>query len=75
MGRRKSKKGGRAGGGNARYDKVDIVKENERFERYYGELRLFSDDDDGAEAQAKGELWAALRRELPNSFRFTGSRG
>lgn len=52
-----------------RRDYTDIVKNNPRFEQYYNELNLISDDD---ERQA---FWDALRRDLPNSFRFCGSKG
>lgn len=45
-----------------------MKKENEKFERYYNGLL----DLDEAE---KAEFWAALKRELPNSFRFCGSKG
>jgi multisite-specific tRNA:(cytosine-C5)-methyltransferase len=37
-------------------------------EHYYNELIGLSDED-------KATFWDALRRELPNSFRFCGSKG
>ena len=46
-----------------------IKKNNEQFERYYNELGIVPE---GEEREA---FWAALRRELPNSFRFCGSKG
>ena len=45
-----------------------MVKSNELYERYYNELGIFDEDQ-------KDDFWTALRRELPNSFRFTGSKG
>ncbi|KAK0643456.1 S-adenosyl-L-methionine-dependent methyltransferase [Cercophora newfieldiana] len=46
----------------------EVPKENEKFERYYkGMLNLPEEE--------QAEFWAALRRELPNSFRFCGSKG
>ncbi|KAL9030686.1 MAG: hypothetical protein Q9196_001208 [Gyalolechia fulgens] len=50
----------------ANYD--DVKKTNTNYEAYYNELGIFRDDE-------KDQFWAALRRELPNSFRFTGSKG
>lgn len=44
-----------------------MSRENEKFERYYNELGVVPENE-------KEEFWAALRRDLPNSFRFTGSR-
>ena len=44
------------------------VKENERFESYYNRLGLLSEDE-------QPEFWRTMRRELPNSFRFAGSKG
>ncbi|TPX06966.1 uncharacterized protein E0L32_011111 [Thyridium curvatum] len=65
--------GGRSGGGGRDrpgYTNYQaIVKEHERLERYYNGLLGL---DDGPEKQA---FWEALRRELPNSFRFCGSKG
>ncbi|WEW54888.1 tRNA (cytosine-5-)-methyltransferase ncl1 [Emydomyces testavorans] len=44
-----------------------IERHNEKFESYYNSLQIVPEDE-------KGQFWDALRRELPNSFRFTGSR-
>ncbi|KAK3391096.1 mitochondrial GTPase 2-like protein [Podospora didyma] len=46
----------------------EIVKEHKRFEDYYNNLLKLPEDE-------KVEFWAALKRELPNSFRFCGSKG
>jgi len=62
-------KGGGGGGQRGqRQNYADIEKVNEKFERYYNELGIIPEDE-------KEAFWAALRRDLPNSFRFTGSRG
>jgi multisite-specific tRNA:(cytosine-C5)-methyltransferase len=45
-----------------------VVKENQKFEQYYDGLLNLPEEE-------KKEFWAALRRELPNSFRFCGSKG
>lgn len=64
-------RGGGGGGGRpyednrVSFDKIN--KHNDRFERYYNTLLSPGEERD--------EFWAALRRELPNSFRFTGSKG
>ncbi|KAI4251329.1 MAG: hypothetical protein LQ352_004918 [Teloschistes flavicans] len=50
-----------------RVDYTEVAKTNSLFERYYNQLSIFEDDE-------KGDFWAALRRELPNSFRFAGSK-
>ncbi|KAK3324268.1 S-adenosyl-L-methionine-dependent methyltransferase [Cercophora scortea] len=62
--------GGRDGGGGHRPYQTypEIKKENERFEKYYDGLLQLPDEE-------REEFWAALRRELPNSFRFCGSKG
>ncbi|KAL8898017.1 MAG: hypothetical protein Q9192_002300 [Flavoplaca navasiana] len=51
-----------------RSDYEEPIKSNDRFEHYYNQLGLFDHVE-------KETFWAALRRELPNSFRFTGSKG
>ena len=66
--------GGRGGGGNRshhdnRQSFQDVLKKNEKFERYYNTLDIVPT---GPERDA---FWATLQRELPNSFRFTGSKG
>ncbi|KAI9848788.1 MAG: hypothetical protein M1838_000369 [Thelocarpon superellum] len=63
--------GGRGRGGRRsapRQDFKDLPKENERFQRYYDALKVVEEDE-------HEQFWAALRRELPNSFRFAGSKG
>ncbi|KAL1985860.1 hypothetical protein VTN96DRAFT_7352 [Rasamsonia emersonii] len=70
MGKR-GKKHGKGGGGGQRGERQtwqEIEKTNEKFERYYNELGIVPEEE-------KEAFWAALRRDLPNSFRFTGSRG
>ena len=49
-------------------DYREIPKVNEGYQRYYDGLGIIED-------QEKDAFWAALRRELPNSFRFTCSKG
>ncbi|KAJ5217781.1 uncharacterized protein N7469_011406 [Penicillium citrinum] len=71
MGKRGGKKfnrGGRGGGGGGRTNWSEITRSNEKLERYYNELGIVPEEE-------KEEFWAAIRRDLPNSFRFTGSRG
>jgi multisite-specific tRNA:(cytosine-C5)-methyltransferase len=46
----------------------DIPKTNEKLERYYNEPGIIPEED-------QEEFWTTMRRDLPNSFRFTGSRG
>jgi multisite-specific tRNA:(cytosine-C5)-methyltransferase len=47
----------------------EVRKTNELFERYYNDLNIVP------EGEERKEFWTAMRRELPNSFRFTGSKG
>ncbi|KAL3421175.1 methyltransferase [Phlyctema vagabunda] len=64
--------GGRGGGRNngednrVSFDKV--TKKNEKLERYYNSVLGLSEEE-------QQEFWDALKRELPNSFRFAGSKG
>ena len=66
---------GRGGGGGGQHFRQratrvghdDVPKTNRLYEKYYTELGLVE------EAEYE-EFWNTLRRELPNSFRFTGSR-
>jgi multisite-specific tRNA:(cytosine-C5)-methyltransferase len=63
---------GRGGGGphrgqRERTNKVDIDRHNEKYEKYYNELGIVPRDK-------QEEFWEAFRRDLPNSFRFTGSK-
>ncbi|KIW66127.1 hypothetical protein PV04_08330 [Phialophora macrospora] len=72
-GKRGGGRGGRGGGPRPRdnrdfrFSKQDIPRQNERFEKYYNQLGILPDDE-------KDAFWEAMRRDLPNSFRFTGSR-
>ncbi|KXX82165.1 Multisite-specific tRNA:(cytosine-C(5))-methyltransferase trm4a [Madurella mycetomatis] len=66
-------RGGRGGrdnrGGHRPYQTYpEVAKENKRLEEYYNVLLQLPEEE-------KAEFWAALRRELPNSFRFCGSKG
>ncbi|RYC64598.1 hypothetical protein CHU98_g1629 [Xylaria longipes] len=76
---RKNHRGGRKGGdrkgGDVRKPRTDsyrsypdIVKNNEKLEAFYNSLLPLDDAE-------KSEFWEALRRDLPNSFRFCGSKG
>ena len=65
-------RGGRGGRGGQRdqrerVDYQEVPKQNALYERYYNELGLVPEEE-------REEFWAALRRDLPNSFRFTGSK-
>ncbi|KAJ5578416.1 uncharacterized protein N7459_007380 [Penicillium hispanicum] len=74
MGKRGGKKfnrggrGGGGGGGRSRNGWQDISRTNERMEKFYNEPEFIPDEE-------KDEFWTTMRRDLPNSFRFTGSRG
>ncbi|ORY62958.1 S-adenosyl-L-methionine-dependent methyltransferase [Pseudomassariella vexata] len=81
---RKNSRGGRKGGGPSRAPRggggaggdraasyrsyPDVVKEHEKLERYYNTIIPLDDDE-------RVKFWDALKRELPNSFRFCGSKG
>ncbi|KAI0106303.1 S-adenosyl-L-methionine-dependent methyltransferase [Nemania sp. FL0031] len=76
---RKHHRGGRKGGdrkgGENRKLRVDsyrsypdIPKQNEKLENFYNSLLPLDDAE-------KSEFWEALRKDLPNSFRFCGSKG
>ncbi|CAD0027396.1 unnamed protein product [Aureobasidium pullulans] len=69
----KNKGKGRGGGGNnwstERKSYAEVPKVNEQFERLYNDLNIVP------EGEEREQFWAALRRELPNSFRFCGSKG
>ncbi|KAI8723570.1 SAM-MT-RSMB-NOP domain-containing protein [Fusarium sp. LHS14.1] len=63
--------GGRGGGAQDRggwRDYPVIPKENEKLQRFYDTLLQLPEEE-------KNAYWEALRRELPNSFRFCGSKG
>ncbi|CAL5866752.1 uncharacterized protein PFLUO_LOCUS962 [Penicillium psychrofluorescens] len=70
MGKRGGKKGSGRGGGAVRKPSAyqDIPKSNEKLERYYNEPGIIPEEE-------REEFWTTMRRDLPNSFRFTGSRG
>ncbi|RAO67835.1 uncharacterized protein BHQ10_003847 [Talaromyces amestolkiae] len=59
---------GAAPANRGRSNWTEIVKSNEKYESYYNDHGLIPQEEQEA-------FWAALRRELPASFRFTGSRG
>ena len=61
---------GRGGGGqrSVRVDYGTVPKANELYERYYNELDLVAESE-------RADFWKAMKRDLPNSFRFTGSKG
>ncbi|KAE9983431.1 hypothetical protein EG327_005474 [Venturia inaequalis] len=67
-------RGGRGGGGGGRSnwgpraDYQEVEKHNELFEKLYNELGVVPEDE-------RKDFWNSLRRELPNSFRFAGSKG
>ncbi|RDA89835.1 hypothetical protein CP533_6946 [Ophiocordyceps camponoti-saundersi (nom. inval.)] len=60
--------GGQPRGGGSWRDYSSMVKENEKLTQYYDSLLQLPEE----ETQL---FWDALRRELPNSFRFCGSKG
>ncbi|GAO16837.1 hypothetical protein UVI_02053750 [Ustilaginoidea virens] len=71
------RRGGGGGGGGGRgngqsangwRDYAPFDKNNAKLEEYYNSLLQLPEEE-------KTQFWEALRRELPNSFRFTGSRG
>ncbi|KAG8422642.1 tRNA (cytosine-5-)-methyltransferase ncl1 [Metarhizium acridum] len=49
-------------------DYAPFDKNNDKLEEYYNALLQLPEEE-------KQQYWEALRRELPNSFRFTGSKG
>ncbi|EHY53874.1 tRNA (cytosine-5-)-methyltransferase ncl1 [Exophiala dermatitidis] len=76
MGKRGGKKGGRGGGRGGgghrprqdnRTNKAEISRYNEKFEEYYNQLGIIPEEE-------RSDFWEAMRRDLPNSFRFTGSK-
>ncbi|CZR62196.1 related to tRNA (cytosine-5-)-methyltransferase [Phialocephala subalpina] len=60
--------GGRRGGEDNRVSFEKVPKQNEKLEKYYNSVLRLSPEE-------KEEFWDALKRELPNSFRFAGSKG
>ncbi|KAI0399374.1 S-adenosyl-L-methionine-dependent methyltransferase [Xylaria palmicola] len=76
---RKHHRGGRKGGdrisGDSRKPRAntyrsspDLPRTNEKLEAFYNSLLPLDDAE-------KSEFWETLRRDLPNSFRFCGSKG
>ncbi|OAA68973.1 WD repeat containing protein 36 [Cordyceps fumosorosea ARSEF 2679] len=63
-----SGRGGGHGGGNTWRDYPPLKKENEHLENFYNTLLQLPEEE-------KQQFWDALKRELPNSFRFCGSKG
>lgn len=45
-----------------------VNKTNENLEKFYNSVLHLTDEE-------RDDFWAALKRELPNSFRFAGSKG
>ncbi|KAK5108154.1 hypothetical protein LTR62_008750 [Meristemomyces frigidus] len=71
-GRGRGRGGGGGGGGRQYQDNrqsfEEVNKRNDKLEKFYNTLNIVPE---GPERDA---FWTALRRELPNSFRFTGSK-
>ncbi|OQD78711.1 hypothetical protein PENDEC_c001G01216 [Penicillium decumbens] len=69
-GGRNFNRGGRGGGGGgrSRNNWQDISRNNAKMERYYSESGIIPEEE-------LETFWDYMRRDLPNSFRFTGSRG
>lgn len=61
-------RGGNRGGEDNRVSFEKVEKRNEKLERYYNGVL-------GLEEEELVVFWEALKRELPNSFRFAGSKG
>jgi multisite-specific tRNA:(cytosine-C5)-methyltransferase len=64
----KGGRGGGNGGGAQRRDWQDFPRSNERFENYYNSQDIIPEEE-------REIFWETLRKDLPNSFRFTGSKG
>ncbi|KAH8597121.1 S-adenosyl-L-methionine-dependent methyltransferase [Bisporella sp. PMI_857] len=63
--------GGREAGCGGEDNRVSFdktPKSNQNLEKYYNQVLGLSEEE-------KDEFWGALKRELPNSFRFAGSKG
>ncbi|KAL2820608.1 S-adenosyl-L-methionine-dependent methyltransferase [Aspergillus granulosus] len=71
-GGKKFNKGGRGGGGGGggaqRQNWEEFPRSNERFENYYNSQGFIPEEE-------REIFWETLRKDLPNSFRFTGSKG
>lgn len=71
---RGGKSGGQRGGWGGgqrpahRSSSGEIPRFNEKFESYYNDLGILDEDE-------MGTFWQSMRSDLPNSFRFAGSRG
>ncbi|KAL4914909.1 S-adenosyl-L-methionine-dependent methyltransferase [Aspergillus aurantiobrunneus] len=71
MGKRDKKKFGKAGGGGARAERQgwqDVPRTNAKFEDYYNSQGFIPEEE-------REVFWETLKKDLPNSFRFTGSKG
>ncbi|KAL4895784.1 S-adenosyl-L-methionine-dependent methyltransferase [Aspergillus ambiguus] len=71
MGKRGGRKGGGRGGGprsQQRQSWSELPRANAKFEHFYNEQGFIPEEE-------REEFWNTLRRDLPSSFRFTGSRG
>ncbi|KAG9258945.1 putative methyltransferase [Emericellopsis atlantica] len=75
MGKRGGFRGGKRGGGRSNGERTNswkeypaVEKQHKNFQKFYDELLQLPEGE-------KNEFWEALRRELPNSFRFCGSKG
>ncbi|TAQ91424.1 hypothetical protein B7494_g137 [Chlorociboria aeruginascens] len=69
-------RGGGGGGGRGNWDNSEDNRVSfEKVEKYNEKLERFYNDVLGLDEEEKDEFWATLRRELPNSFRFAGSKG
>ncbi|EPE31126.1 S-adenosyl-L-methionine-dependent methyltransferase [Glarea lozoyensis ATCC 20868] len=67
-GRGGNRGGDRRGGEDNRVSFDKVEKNNPKLQGYYDEVL-------GIPEKEREEFWAAYKRELPNSFRFTGSKG
>lgn len=70
FGGRGKNKGGGGGGGNGRWNapRSEIPRRNDKLEEYYNTLNVVPEGE-------REDFWSCLKSELPNSFRFAGSRG
>ncbi|TQS37428.1 hypothetical protein Golomagni_02099 [Golovinomyces magnicellulatus] len=64
---RGGKRSGKCRGEDNRVSFDKVPKSNEKLETYYNQILGLSEEE-------KSEFWDALKRELPNSFRFAGSK-
>ncbi|KAL4778554.1 S-adenosyl-L-methionine-dependent methyltransferase [Aspergillus varians] len=71
MGKRDKKKFGKKGSGggarNERQNWQEVPRKNERLENYYNTQGFIPEEE-------REIFWETLRKDLPNSFRFTGSK-